>query len=414
MLLTTVCLTSSLAADVTSIIPDGRLTLLPSFSNDGKGFAFTYSYEDSETNTMRFCIYDEDLQLIKEFVTIPGTPNEYCYQTQERERIPVKANIYNEYRREEALSIDGVSEGLSIEMVLNELNHREPGRWEIGMMEDNVQLTVYRYYAEKEFGKKYPEIFYKQVEGLWYYFEVSYDTEYAPYGEWKDPSTSERLSYPRILDIEIIQIEGGDEGYFELTRGIFNEDFNYVLPEYKKEEIYKEYTYNDTDWVYKKEFGYISKLIGFKVFNSSNKEVAYFDIPEGYICNYDFSPKFLRLGDKRYISIRTESSSEYFDVLYRLDEINKVCPIAIIPITKVSPRAPRRGEVVTVTFDEKTIPLPKTINIISTSGQNVHKVKLSGGQSSLDIDTSRLNQGMYVVTVLTDGNSKEAAKIIVR
>ncbi len=36
------------------------------------------------------------------------------------------------------------------------------------------------------------------------------------------------------------------------------------------------------------------------------------------------------------------------------------------------------------------------------------------GQTSLDIDTSNLGQGIYIVTIYSNGTNKEAAKIIVR
>lgn len=403
---------SSVAENETCIIPSGRVEILPSFADDGKGFAYSYFYEDDELNTMRFCIYDEDFQMVKEFTSIVANPDEYQYQTQERERIPVNATVYDEYKISEALSIDGISEGLSVENVLDELNKINPDAWEICNATDGQTVIAKNYYCEDDFGKKYPHQCYKQDKGLWYLYEISYNTVYAPYGEWKEPVISKGLDYPGIEYIEILQIDGADQEWVELTRGIFSDDFNYVIAVYEKEEFNEEYTYEATDWVYKKVCGYRSVIKGFKAYDSSNNTVASFELPEGYSSKGNL--KFWRLGDKRYISVEAESSTEYVDIVYFVDKNNKVTQIAIAPSAKISPRTPRQGELVSITFNESTVSSPKTINVVSASGHNVYKTKLPAGQSSVDIDTSRLNQGMYVVTVNAEGRSQEAAKIIVR
>ena len=278
-----------------------------------------------------------------------------------------------------------------------------------------------KYYNEAYFDKKYPEYVYKQVDGYWYFFLLRYSTQYGPYGEWIEPETHQSNgSYPYIIEVMLIPLDGADQNGFDLTRGIFSDDYCYVLPEYRKEEFNKEYTYEDTDWVYKKEWGYKSEIRAFKAYDSFNKEVASLEIPEGYVWAGEHVIDFLRLNDKRYICFDISrpsiqgSGSDSFTAIYRLDENNKVTQVAIAPSTKVSPRTPRQGELVTVTFDEGTIDSPKTINVISASGQNVYMTKLPAGQSSIDLDTSRLNQGMYVVTVSANGRSQEAAKIIVR
>ena len=425
MLLATACGATSFATDVVTILPDHSFYMLPAeIANDGKAFIYDYSREDGETNTTRFYIYDEDFQLAKEFVTIPGTPNGYSYQIQGRENIPVSATIHYEDQRSEILEINGASEGLTIENVVNELNesHHLNSDWEIVTIEDGTEVVANAstYYNESYFGKKYPQYLYKQVNGLWYYFIISYDTQYGPYGEWKEAQTLQSDGeYPYPADIEIIPLDGSDGEYFELTRGIFGYDFCYVLPEYRKVEFKNEYTYENTDWVYRKEWGYRSEINAYKVYDSSNNAVATFEIPEGYIADDD-NLDFIRLNGKRYIAIdikkpgTTEYGFDYFTVIYRLDENNKVSQVAIAPSTKVSPRAPRQGELVTVSFDDESISSPKIIEVVSASGQNVYKTKLPAGQSSINIDTSRLNQGMYVVTVTANGINQEAAKIIVR
>lgn len=425
MLLATACCLKISAKDVSTILPDRSLHILPAeIAKDNKAYVYSYNNEDRETNTDRFYVFDENFQVIKEFVTIPGTPNEYSYQIQERERIPISAAIYNEYQKSEALEINGISEGLSIETVINTLNesHYEDCNWEKVSLEDgnSVVANTSLYYNESYFGKKYPMYIYKQVNGLWYYFQVEYNTEYGPYGEWFEPNTYQSDGrYPSISYVNIIPLDGSDGEEFTLTRGIFSDDCCYVLPEYKKVEFNNEYTYENTDWVFRKEWGYKYEIRAFKVYDSSNKVVTSLDIPEGYRFSGEYVIDFLRLNDKRYIAIDIskpddKGSSDSFTAIYCLDDGNNVNHIAIVPSTKVSPRTPRQGEIVSVTFDESTISFPKSINVVSTSGQNVYKTKVPAGQSSINIDTSRLNQGMYVVTVSAEGRNQEAAKIIVR
>ena len=54
------------------------------------------------------------------------------------------------------------------------------------------------------------------------------------------------------------------------------------------------------------------------------------------------------------------------------------------------------------------------MQVVSSNGHLMQQTKIPAGQNSLDIDTSRFQQGMYIVNILTEGREREAAKIIVR
>lgn len=423
MLLSAACVAPVFAYDATTILPDRSLYMLPAeIANDGKAYIYTYNRErGGVSEATHFYIYDEDFQLAKEFVTIGAPSGDYFYQVQVRENIPLSATIWHEGQNNSPLSIDGATEGLTVDMVLN---HLHPSEWEITSLEDGTQVVANSrsFYQENYFGKKYPMVFYKQVDGLWFIFEVSYETtDYAPYGEWREPQTYKGDgASENPTDIEIMPLDGSDGTWFELTRGIFSNDFTYIFPEYRKVEFNKEYTYENTDWVYEKEWGYKSEIYAFKVYDSSNKEVATLEIPGGYHVNNSEHLEFIRLGNKKYIAVdidkegTTEYGKDYFTAIYLIDGNNSVKLLAISPSSKVSPRTPRQGETVTVTFDDSSISSERTVQVVSSNGHLMQQTKIPAGQNSLDIDTSRLQQGMYIVSILTEGREREAAKIIVR
>ena len=421
MLLAMTCGATSFAIDVVTILPDNSLNVLPGeIAKDGKTFLYAYNREDDEKNIARFYVYDEDFNLDKEFVTVPGSRDDYSYQRVRRQNIPVSATVESKATYG-TFKIDGEAKAFPIETVLKTLEELEAG-WEIATLEDGSQVVVSPggYLESTYFGKKYPLYYCGQGDdNLWYFFRVSYDVTRAPYGEWEEPriyQSEGRYAYRVHVNITV----GIAEDWFELTRGIFSDDVCYVLPEYRKVEFNDEYTYEDTDWVYEKEWGYRSEIKAYQVYDSSGKVVSTIEIPDGYSVYDSESIDFFKLNEKRYIAIdlrkpgTTEYGYDYFTVVYRLDGDSNVTRVAITPSTKVSPRAPKQGERVTVSFDESSIGSQKTINVVSLSGRNVYSTKLPAGESSIDIDTSRLSQGMYVVTVSADGKNQEAAKIIVR
>lgn len=415
MLLTAACVAPVVAYDATTILPDRGIEILPGeIANDGK----TYVYLSNVSgNTTHFYIYDEDFQLVKEFETIPDLTADYSYQVQERETIPVSATISNEYMQDSFISIDGVSEGLTIQMVLSKLGNG----WEIVTLEDGTQVVAAStdFYEEVYFGKKYPRKYYKQVDGLWHLCSAYYNTQYAPYGEWKEPEKYEGTRSGRLCEIYLMPLDGADFLEYNLTRGIFSEDFNYMYPEYRKVEFNNEYIYNGTDHVYRKEWGYRAEIRAFKVYDSSNKEVATLEIPEGYQTD-SYYPQFYRLGNKKHITVALfkeidgKDEKERVTAVYLIDSNNRVSLMTITPSSTVSPRTPRQGETVTVTFDDSAISSERTVQVVSTSGHLMNQAKVHAGENSIDIDTSRLQQGMYIVNILTEGRAREAAKIIVR
>ena len=164
------------------------------------------------------------------------------------------------------------------------------------------------------------------------------------------------------------------------------------------------------------------------IYNSKNKEISHIDFPKGYehgdsqeTFRDDEDCAFLTLGKNIYfvignlIKMGSEDEDESYTAFYRIDGLNNdVALISISPSAKVGPRAPRKGEKVTVTVDSELVANDCMVQVVSASGQTVYDAKIPAGQSQLEISTTGFSKGVYVVTVSAAGLSKEAAKIIIR
>ncbi len=160
---------------------------------------------------------------------------------------------------------------------------------------------------------------------------------------------------------------------------------------------------------------------GIKVFNSECNEIAQLNIPNGYELTEDWdSFAFLRLGNSIYFKAGLhKDGDQYYDqnfiALYKIDDNgNGVSLVAIAPAAKVSPRAPRKGENVTVTISSEMSGRDCMLQVTSTSGQTIFDTKIPTGQTQIDINTSSFPKGVYVVSVVDNGDIRETAKIIIR
>ncbi len=119
------------------------------------------------------------------------------------------------------------------------------------------------------------------------------------------------------------------------------------------------------------------------------------------------------MSDKMYFvfSVHNVTYSNYCLLVYTTDGSSAgIKQVAMMPVSKVSPTAPRRGERVTVTLDEQMAAHGAEVRVVGSDGQVMMQSKTAAGQNTLDIPTQRLKQGVYVVTV----GDKEATKIVIR
>ncbi len=156
-----------------------------------------------------------------------------------------------------------------------------------------------------------------------------------------------------------------------------------------------------------------------KVFNKDCQEIAHIDPPVGYSF-YGVGFNIVVIGKKYYLFAEIsgdgeEEDGDYDVAIYRINSNDSsVSLVAISNSAKVSPRAPRKGEKVTVTVDPELVGKNCKVQVVSASGQTVMNTDIPDGQTQLDISTSGFTKGVYVVTVSAEGVSKEAVKIIIR
>ena len=159
---------------------------------------------------------------------------------------------------------------------------------------------------------------------------------------------------------------------------------------------------------------------GFGVYNSDNKRIASIDFPAGYERDGDEKQAFMTIGKKLYFFVggltkRGSDDDEECTAIYSIESnTGSVALVSVAPSAKISPRAPRKGENVSVTIDSELDGKDCIVNVVSSSGQTVFETRMPEGESQLDINTSRFSKGVYVVTISAEGFSKETAKIIIR
>lgn len=407
----------ALAADAPTIIKGNIwFELIPaSWSKEGKNYLyFPESYDSYREEVSKFVIYDEDFNVVNNIVPIKGTSYETTTYSQQRKYCPEFATPdFMDVEVNNVLTINGTTTGLTIDQVLSEISNGE-----LAKLEDGTQVVAYEFFEPSWYGKKYPNYFFIEQDGEWHHARIYYNTSgnWGPYGEWEDTQESTNTYVACPIDISVRTADGGQSNYYYLTKGLFSEDFNYILPEYKVVSINNEYADSEKpDWITQKTWGEVCIITAYVVYDSTGKEVMRFDIPSGYESHRD-EVSYIRVGENRYVVMDMDNSStgESYVAVYKISESNKVSQVALAPCSKVSPRAPKKGEVVTVTVDSPVGGDGAIVQVVSASGQSMLNTKIPAGQNKLDINTSGFSQGMYVVTVSGNGVSKEAAKIIVR
>ena len=403
------------ADETPQILNTKNFSIFPGkYTKDGKSFLSTYVEEDDMIN--RFNIYDEDMQLIKviEPLKLPALESKYYVQDR-RDGYEYIEPLDQEYVEYVVLEIDGSTTGLSIERVRNYVNDQS-GFGEIANLPDGTQVVALSFFYQSSYGSKYPVIYFKEIDGEWHRCMQEYEGyNWGPFGEWGEVWEQTKKYQPKIEEIGIVPDSGGDSEWYYLTKGIFGDDYHYIMPIYEAKDFEKqEEYYAKPGWVYQKTWGMRYDITGFTVYDSSNNKVTSFRLPEGYIGG-DYV-NFFTLGDNRYIGLEDveDSEGESYLIIYRLDSDNKVSFVRAAPSTKVAPRNPKRGEKVSVILETPVGNGGATVQVVSASGRTMLSTKLPAGKNQLDINTSDFPQGMYVVAVSGDGVTKEAAKIIVR
>lgn len=395
----------------------GSLRCIPTdYTQGNKSMVYSYTYDGTNDDYVvyDFVVFNDDFQEIKKFSTSQLPVMKYKRYYQERQYTYKDASQTYHQLGDEIVSIDGVQSGLSIEQVRQWVAERY-GSVEIVTLINGDNVVGMRFFMDYEFGYKYPlEYFAKNADGLWQINYAEYQPgEYGPFGEWGEVREESGPMGEAITELEVLTSDGGDEGYVYLTQTLFDNgsSFNYCVPDF----IDVQYSEEEEG---RKEWGTRPVIVGFKIMDDNNRQVSSIALPSGYNAGEYGNMTVLNMNGKKYIIVEAEKEGDdenEYAIVYRMDASSSLSSqIAVQPTAKISPRAPMRGEKVNVTLGDAADVNGCKVNVVSTSGQTVMQTKVGAGETSVDIDTSRLQKGVYVVTVKNGNSSTEAAKIIVR
>ncbi|MDE6299281.1 MAG: T9SS type A sorting domain-containing protein [Muribaculaceae bacterium] len=212
-----------------------------------------------------------------------------------------------------------------------------------------------------------------------------------PLGDTYDNAT-------QLVDIN----DDGIKSYTFISRGIFNNEFSYILPSIGN-------------------VGNYSNLItGFKVFNPEGVEITSIILPEGYYQNnYVNQIQYVSLNGTKYILVGgcsrlndTSYNTEY-TVVYNLDTLSRATQIALLENIHISPRTPRKGETVTVSLNDEGQSEGCVVNVVASDGRTLIQKNIPAGENTFTFNTAGFPQGLYIVTTSAKEGKAEAAKIIV-
>lgn len=403
-------LTSSLNVAAQKTIPSTRLNIIPAWiTPDGK--ASVYSYSEFATENDLFTIYDDEFNVVKSFRAPNPDKITYTYYTQEREWVEIVELRYCNPTGS-IIEIDGKKTGLSIDQVLKYAKETIYEGCEISSLPDGTPVIAQIFWRDDEYGKKYPQRFYMLTDfDAWGLYEAQYDTSYRQLGEWGEPEEHTETRSAELLYIELVQPDGSSgRNDYVLTRGIFSDDYCLIYHSYKTVTYSQE---NETS----KAWGSKLKSTGYKIYDSEGNLVSSIQLPQGLysIAASRDDLRYMDINGKRYVICPViNDDNEYYYVVYRLDDRSNLTMVATTPASKIAPRAPRRGENVTVTLNEKVAAAGCVIRVVSTNGQTVMQENVPAGQSTFDINTSRFPQGIYVVSVSSSEANTDVAKIVIR
>lgn len=203
--------------------------------------------------------------------------------------------------------------------------------------------------------------------------------------------------------VYFLNADGSESFRSSITRGIFSNEFNYIVP------ITED---NGSS-------SYFTK--GFNVYDLDGNIITTISFPEGYYQNkYDNELVFFSLNGKRYIMADycTGPNDSYeasrYAIVYRMDSMTRATQVAVLENISIAPRTPRKGENVTVSLNDAVQAEGCVVNVVASDGRTVLQTSVPAGENTFTFNTAGFPQGLYVVTTAGKQGIAEAAKIIVR
>lgn len=194
-----------------------------------------------------------------------------------------------------------------------------------------------------------------------------------------------------------------------LTQTLFNTDAEYewIIPVFGKVAV------NETsEW--EKVEGEQLCSTGLKVMSQNGSTVAEINFPAGYTSDIYPDIYLYLFNEKTYImvEVKDQEMADYY-IVYEVDaNSSSLNQIGEPKRVSVYPTTPKRGTPVTVSLGD--LSGNAQITVVALNGRTVYGRTVSAGTNSIDINTDRFPQGMYIVNVNDGKTVRQATKIIIR
>ena len=403
---------------------------------DGKTQLFLYNskydFSNGEENTFKFL--DNDFQIEKEFSFKP-TPISSTTVYQER-----KVNGYTEdiivYKPEDYYGYyESWGTGKSLEEFCEYWNtHLDQGYGQSGVSNIKPEdfITIKGIYFLPNEVVKIPTIDYPDFEtrgitynpqdgliigGVYYRYATLSD-------QWETVNEEERVS--RYSNIEISSYNNFDNATgceLYISQNFFNDDkkYEFLVPIYARNTEsnirYTDYLsshYGEEEYAYEREITYDIYLQGYNVVNEDGNILHTFYVPNDEGVMYC---EMFTFNNKNYVCVYQEpydAHVTYTDIYEINNQTNSIQKVQQLSGISIQPRTPHRNEPIMVELLDKEADKNLEVIVTSANGRVVERTTLRAGNKSLRLNTSRMDAGLYNVTVLKNGQKVENAKVIVR
>lgn len=284
------------------------------------------------------------------------------------------------------------------------------------------------YYLEDYFGKKYPQVYYEEHDGIVNGYYVNYEITYT---DWVDKGTttenySEELN-PLMLDN--INLNHNDARYpmsFYLSQTLFNSDdsYEYLVPKYKL--IESNYSsdvsadYPSTSVLELTRRSVVTKasslaLCGFQVVSETGNVLQDLLFDNYLGGSYVHDPVVLTIGSNVYIAFDgNDSEGHNATVFYKLDRTtSSLQKVRTVPGgMSLSRTIANKGADIQVNFSDGN-EKGSEVSVFSANGQKVKSVMVPAGQKSATFNVNGAS-GMYLVNRAQKGKANDTKKIIIK
>ena len=416
-----------------------RFSVPGEFSCDGKGRLLIIDDDNKPTSVK---IWDEDLNEEKSFSMLSSNVLPYSlikskepvYYTEEQDKITDKNQDATSFKDANDITLEYVQSYIRRSYDGNYITYKELARtkssvtYELGIDEDALK----EYLGEKGYNWIYylkGTYTFSIVNAESYsYIDIERDCTEFKYGcrytgDWKEVANDDGYS----RDIEYVEYRntssGADYEVMYVTQNLFNNDkaYEYIQPLYEQYIESTDERDRDRDGVidYIKT-SYRVRPIGFRIVQDNGTVLTSIKYGDGLYSGDAYAFNYLRFESKNYLAVdvykpKDDYLKETYTIFYSIDPSDPTSLKAVRTEKtgiKAMPTIARQSEVVNV--DVSKFKNPRHVSVVSSNGQTVMTRHIADGQSHVEVQTSGLPAGLYIVKV-TDGQSvSDNCKIIIR